>query len=206
MGHDLVIVTELSETNNTAEHKENARHITSISFMWLHGSDYTLDQHRYFTSSQFNYAKARIMGKDTVTAEFEFDSSENLIKFGKSLIELAIPSQLINQNYEPEHIFSIISSVEKINFTIFKEMKRRVIEEIMCCDCFGELSSAMTKCQESIVPHMTKENYSDKVFLKYADYFEENDISMVKKIVNIGLEIIGHGKQGRKAYWSFYNK
>lgn len=190
MGLDLVIVTELSETNNTMEHEEKGRFIANFSCNWYHDAGFRL------TSTQFTYTKTRELDDDD--SEIEFTSGDDLIKFGKSLIDLVIPHELINGKYQYEHLFSIIDEFDYFNF-----LTAKIKNKINVCNKITELKDVIEKYNNKLNIYLDLSNRSEIGLVKYIDCFEHTDIDIIKRMVNFGLQVIDHGKKGYKAYWSY---
>ena len=189
MGLNLVIVTELLETNNTIEQERNGRIVANIPCNWYRESRLNI--------TQFKYSTGRIYDNNL---EHEFTTGEKLIEFGKSLIDTVIPLGLVEE-YNEKHLQCLIERIKYAKSMNTNNLKDKITEKIHgSCD-INEILEVLTKYQSKI--NIYKNTTIDECLLPYLDFFEEIGLSSIERMVNFGLEVIEHGKKGYKAYWIY---
>lgn len=190
MGLDLVIVTELSEDNNAMEHEAAGRIVAYIPCNWYRDSE--------LNHSKYAYTKSRQVG---LNWEFEFTESEDLVKFGKSLIDCVIPAQITNNNYDPTFLYELVDEIKKTKFFDLQLLEDNIIEEISGNINVNEVLEILIKYQNQINEHLN--NSKDSYLAKYSNLFVHMDIHILEKMVGFGINLIEHANNGHRAYWSY---
>ena len=189
----LVVVKELLDDDTIDDDVKMNNDIGTIECTWIKELFNKKQLYLFTTNMKKNYCHKNV-----------FATSKSLINFGKYLIDYVLPQELINSNYEYEHLIKIADELDNIDYLIsMYNIKYQLCEEMHPDNVNGV--NNIKEFLEVLDKYYKEANDYIKMFknpeiAKYMVY-SRVDIKDIPKMVKFGLQLIDYGNKGYKAYW-----